>query len=117
MDEDSYVAAMLDKLETPRGVLADDGTRRVSERALAHKKYRLLRLAYLLFIMDLAASPHSCGASARGRHDTKTPLRPGKKLKPGDPDYEFPKEVHNLLVSPTRPTSPCRGWRTPRHRF
>ena len=22
----------------------------------------------------------------------------GKKLKPGDPDYEFPKEVHNLLV-------------------
>jgi len=22
-----------------------------------------------------------------------------KKLKPGDPDYEFPKEVHNLLVA------------------
>lgn len=22
----------------------------------------------------------------------------GAKLKPGDPDYEFPKEVHNLLV-------------------
>ena len=22
-----------------------------------------------------------------------------KKLKPGDPDYEFPKEVHNLLIA------------------
>jgi hypothetical protein len=57
MDEDSYVAAMLDKLETQEAMLAMMA-RDVFQngQVLAHKKYRLLRLAYLLFIGGLVAS-------------------------------------------------------------
>lgn len=57
MDEDSYVAAMLDKLETQEAMLAMMA-RDVFQngQVLARKKYRLLRLAYLLFIGGLIAS-------------------------------------------------------------
>jgi len=57
MDEDAYVAAMLDKLVNDEAMLAMMA-RDVFQngRILAHKKYRLLRLAYLLFIGGLIAS-------------------------------------------------------------
>lgn len=57
MDEDSYVAAMLDKLENDEKMLAMMA-RDVFQngQVLARKKYRLLRLAYLLFISGLVAS-------------------------------------------------------------
>jgi hypothetical protein len=57
MDEDAYVAAMLDKLATQEAMLAMMA-RDVFQngRVLARKKYRLLRLAYLLFIGGLIAS-------------------------------------------------------------
>ena len=57
MDEDSYVAAMLDKLANDEAMLAMMA-RDVFQngQVLARKKYRLLRLAYLLFISGLIAS-------------------------------------------------------------
>ena len=57
MDEDSYIAAMLDKLVNDEAMLAMMA-RDVFQngRILAHKKYRLLRLAYLMFILGLIAS-------------------------------------------------------------
>ena len=57
MDEDAYVAAMLDKLGNDEAMLAMMA-RDVFQNGqiLAHKKYRLLRLAYLLFIGGLVAS-------------------------------------------------------------
>lgn len=57
MDEDSYVAAMLDKLGNDEKMLAMMA-RDVFQngQVLAHKKYRLLRLAYLMFILGLIAS-------------------------------------------------------------
>ena len=57
MDEDSYVAAMLDKLGNDEKMLAMMA-RDVFQngQVLARKKYRLLRLAYLLFIGGLVAS-------------------------------------------------------------
>jgi hypothetical protein len=57
MDEDSYVAAMLEKLENDENMLAMMA-RDVFQngQVLARKKYRLLRLAYLLFIGGLIAS-------------------------------------------------------------
>ena len=57
MDEDAYVAAMLDKLATQEAMLAMMA-RDVFQngQVLARKKYRLLRLAYLLFIGGLIAS-------------------------------------------------------------
>ena len=57
MDEDSYVAAMLDRLtndEKMLAMMAHDVFQ--NGQVLAHKKYRLLRLAYLLFIGGLVAS-------------------------------------------------------------
>lgn len=57
MDEDSYVAAMLDRLGNDEKMLAMMA-RDVFQngQVLARKKYRLLRLAYLLFIGGLIAS-------------------------------------------------------------
>ena len=57
MDEDSYVAAMLDKLGSQEAMLAMMA-RDVFQngQVLVRKKYRLLRLAYLLFISGLIAS-------------------------------------------------------------
>ena len=57
MDEDSYVAAMLDRLGNDEKMLAMMA-RDVFQNGLvlARKKYRLLRLAYLLFICGLIAS-------------------------------------------------------------
>jgi len=57
MDEDAYVAAMLDRLTNDEKMLAMMA-RDVFQngQVLAHKKYRLLRLAYLLFIGGLVAS-------------------------------------------------------------
>ena len=57
MDEDSYVAEMLDKLGNDEKMLAMMA-RDVFQngQVLARKKYRLLRLAYLLFISGLVAS-------------------------------------------------------------
>jgi hypothetical protein len=57
MDEDSYIAAMLDKLgsqEAMFAMMARDVFQ--NGKVLAHKKYRLLRLAYLMFILGLIAS-------------------------------------------------------------
>jgi len=57
MDEDSYIAAMLDKLgsqEAMFAMMARDVFQ--NGQVLAHKKYRLLRLAYLMFILGLIAS-------------------------------------------------------------
>lgn len=57
MDEDSYVAAMLDKLGSDEAMLAMMA-RDVFQngQVLARKKFRLLRLAYLMFIGGLVAS-------------------------------------------------------------
>ena len=57
MDEDSYVAAMLDRLGNDEKMLAMMA-RDVFQngQVLARKKFRLLRLAYLLFICGLIAS-------------------------------------------------------------
>jgi hypothetical protein len=57
MDEDAYVAAMLDKLTSDEAMFAMMA-RDVFQNGqiLARKKYRLLRLAYLLFIGGLVAS-------------------------------------------------------------
>ncbi len=57
LDEDTYVAAMLDKLGNDEKMLAMMA-RDVFQngQVLARKKYRLLRLAYLLFISGLVAS-------------------------------------------------------------
>jgi hypothetical protein len=57
MDEDSYVAAMLDKLgsqEAMFAMMARDVFQ--NGQVLARKKYRLLRLAYVLLIGGLVAS-------------------------------------------------------------
>jgi len=57
MDEDAYVAAMLDRLGNDEKMLAMMA-RDVFQngQVLARKKFRLLRLAYLLFISGLIAS-------------------------------------------------------------
>ncbi len=57
MDEDSYVAAMLDRLGNDEKMLAMMA-RDVFQngQVLARKKFRLLRLAYLPFISGLVAS-------------------------------------------------------------
>lgn len=57
MDEESYVAEMMDRLADQRRFL-EMVARDVYQngQVLAHKKYRLLRIAYSIFIVGLVAS-------------------------------------------------------------